>query len=96
MTTRPSKPLNLWLYVLMSIPPFICLYPLRKLKKIRLMLLINLAITGGTFGVFYLISLTGYQFHNGPSLISSAVLIVVQCILVYGWVKKHNKSLIQT
>ena len=48
------KPIKIWLYILLSIPPFLCIYPLKKLKKVRLMLLINLGVLGAVYLTSYI------------------------------------------
>lgn len=96
LSQSQSKLINPWLYVLLSIPPFICLYPLKKLKKIRLMLAINLGVLGASYLMVFLLSLNGYHTQNGPTVLTASITTVIQCILVYNWVKQHNQKISQS
>jgi len=90
-----NKPLNIWLYVLLSIPPFICIYPLRKLKKIRKMFVVNTSIL--VLSIFMSIAITKLGYDPNLSKLAifatNPIAIVTQCILVYNWAKKHNQDI---
>lgn len=87
--TSQQKPLNVWLYVILSTLPIVGYYPIKKLKKFRKAFVINLLIVGIGYGLFFLT-------HNPiPRICVIPVSTVVQCILVYNWVKEHNKNLSQ-
>lgn len=59
------------------------------------MLLINLGVLGLSYLGVYLLSLNGYHTQYGPTVTNIAVTTVIQCILVYNWVKQHNQKISQ-
>lgn len=56
-------------------------------------MVINFGVFGVSLFVTYLLSIFGYHFHTGPQITSTAVLTVIQCILVYNWSKEYNLNL---
>lgn len=87
------KPINVWLYVLLSLVPFLNIYPLQKLHKIRTMFLIDLGLIVSAYVISFLMIESGYKIQNGALLpIVSAIplFVVVQVICVYNWAKTHN------
>jgi len=99
LNQSPNKPLNLKLYLILSALPLISLAPLRKLKKLRIIIFINaiLALIGyaGTF----LITRLGYNTEI-VSLVSNILIYIVstviQMILVTKWVKQFNATKIKS
>lgn len=53
----------------------------------------NLAVLALTYLGVFLFSLKGYQFHNGPTFLTTGIVTVTQCICVYNWGKQYNKTL---
>lgn len=95
---RSSKPVKVWLFVFLSAIPFVCIYPLRVLKKIRIMMVVNFGILGIAYLASFLIIKFGSGMHIGssiPMIMTSPISIVIQCICVYNWAKLYNQNVIK-
>src|SRR5438445_183595 len=92
----PTKHINLWLYVILSALPIVGYYPVKKLKKMRKMLVINVGVICLAYLTSFIMAKIGYTVLTGatiPIISATPVSIIVQSILVHNWVKEHNQRI---
>ena len=81
--------------MIVSIIPIIGYWPIKKLKKLRKITIINGIIFGLAYLTSFMMFKTGFSSNASslPIISMTPVTIIVNCILVYNWVKDHNKKL---
>ena len=82
--------------MVLSILPFVSIYPILKIKKFWIMTLINILIGFVLFlGIIFMVSDVSlpYPLPSLTVLISYIALWAVQPILVYRWSKQYNERL---
>ena len=96
MNEKPNKPLNLKLYLILSIFPLISLIPLRTLKKMRIMIFINVILSFSGYGASFLVTRFGWSDMEFATFVSNILVYIastiIQCVLVTKWVKEYNSQ----
>lgn len=80
----------------MSAIPFVALYPLRKLKKIRRMFVYGIIMTVISYLAAIILVVSGHTISESVNLSqygSIPFTIGFQMFCVYHWTRKYNQSL---
>lgn len=84
----PNKPINVKLYVILSLIPFLGYYPFVKLKKTMKIFLINLPIGVVSFVILLFVN------HFIGQLMSYVVIPTIDAFLIYMWANSYNKTFV--
>lgn len=79
-----------------SFIPFLSIYPLIKLHKVRSMLVIYGFVLGSAFLASYIMLEIGFTYQTGlllPMFSAFLFSLIGQGFCVYGWSKTYNQSL---
>lgn len=88
LKVNKQKPINIWLYIILSLIPFVGYYPFLKIKKTRRILLLNIPIAIGIFTILLFVN------HILGQILSYTVIPTIDAIFLYNWIKGYNKKVI--
>lgn len=89
----PKTKVNVWLLVLLSLIPIICIYSFTRIKKFRKIVLVNVIV----IGMFLILALSQTQQIKSileySNLLNYIIIPGIDAFFVWKWAKEYNSKI---